>query len=794
MAATLTPSNLIVIADAESVTGWTNDSFSLEPDIKVEGGNSVSCTQTNNGANTMHYAGGPWNLDNKMVRLYWNCAYVSYFASTNPVKITISDGSSTTQFTYFATAGEYTGGWIDLTFQVNTTRFPGINLNAVTEVGIAVTTAAKPRNVPANVWFDHWRAVDGVVIQPSGAATTNYTEAAAADAVYPSASGTGRLGVLQESGGVIFCSGSINVAGDFDSQNETLVYPAAYAGNDVNVWSVSDFATDAVINGLVLKAESNSLGTGADVNLSFPSNSISITNSSFINMGYGGATVTGGGALPQFVHESGDPLGIFNDADGVIEITIPGTAQPGDLAIVMVAGRNVTEAVGPPTNWATNGGADTGWTRHDQRLFDSAGSFLGDVFWALFTKTLTAGDIATGWVGFTATPNELGASDYFPKFLIYRDAQLTDWYAWDTTTPGVAHAGYKTFPNAEPLPTSTLGVALGFNIYSFASPNVTKWLVDKSDGTASPHSGSWFQDQLRVNSFEINGDSTAFDFGFSPADNTTADTLTDGAHLYVLRLSYSSLSPTKGLRFIPQIQGASPVTFEGNSFANCNTSIFNFNFSTCTFSACDTITLDTNNPTMTQCQVLNHTNTGVLCASLDQLDDCTFRSPGTGHAIDLGTISASQSMTWNSQAFDYAATDGSTGNETVLVNVAAGQTLTINNNGGGLTIMNTGSGSVNVISGAVTVRITVIANDTGSPLQGARVYLKRVSNGTEVLTGVTNVSGVVENTAYTYVGDEAVEGWARKSSNSPLYKTSPIAGTITSTGFQTSAIMIRDDK
>ena len=108
--------------------------------------------------------------------------------------------------------------------------------------------------------------------------------------------------------------------------------------------------------------------------------------------------------------------------------------------------------------------------------------------------------------------------------------------------------------------------------------------------------------------------------------------------------------------------------------------------------------------------------------------------------------------------------------------------------------MNTGPGSVNVISGAVTVRVTVIANDTGLPVQDARVYIKRVSDNTTVLTGLTNASGIIEDTAYSYVGDEAVEGWARKSTSSPLYKTSPIAGTITSIGFQTSAIMIRDDK
>lgn len=151
-------------------------------------------------------------------------------------------------------------------------------------------------------------------------------------------------------------------------------------------------------------------------------------------------------------------------------------------------------------------------------------------------------------------------------------------------------------------------------------------------------------------------------------------------------------------------------------------------------------------------------------------------------------------MTWNSEAIGYAATDGSTGNETVRVTVEAGQTLTINNEGSGLSIKNDGPGNVEIISGAVTVRITAIANDTSSPLEGARAYLKRVSDGTVILTGLTDANGIIEDTAYQYVGDETVEGWVRKSTGpGSLYKTGLIGGTITSSGYNTSSILIRDD-
>ena len=52
VALTLTGSG--TISAAESTTNWVGDTFSLEPDIKVEGGNSIACTQTNSGTNDIN--------------------------------------------------------------------------------------------------------------------------------------------------------------------------------------------------------------------------------------------------------------------------------------------------------------------------------------------------------------------------------------------------------------------------------------------------------------------------------------------------------------------------------------------------------------------------------------------------------------------------------------------------------------------------------------------------------------------------------------------------------------------
>jgi len=518
MATTITTTNYLVIDKAESISAWSNETYSLEPDIKVEGGNSVACSQTQRGLNDI-WVSGSFNLLNKHVRLYWNTAFVAYFELTNPVYVSLGDGTNNDYALYFAQSSEYGGGWVDLTVAASAANFPTVNLSAIQEVGVRVVTAAKPRNVPANAWFDNWRAVDGLTVGTTGGTQANFQSVHDLDALDVN-------GVINKVDGVFFLAGEILLSGtcDFNSVNETVVFPERNVLSTLYKLSGGGASVDASIQGMVLKA----VNTNAIVDFSTVLSSLSIVSCSFIDLG----TIT-------------------------------------------------------------------------------------------FTPTVGA-----------------------------------------------------------------------------------------------------------------------------------------------------------------------PV-FDSNAFSGCGATTLSLDADTCAWTESDSITTTAN---LISCSVTNHIATGVFCSSLNQLDSCTFTSPGTGHAVDLGTISASVSMTWNSEAIGYAATDGSTGNETVRVTVEAGQTLTINNEGSGLSIKNDGPGNVVIISGAVTIRITAIANDTSSPLEGARAYLKRVSDDTVILTGLTDANGIIEDTAYQYVGDEAVEGWVRKSTGpGSLYKTGLIGGTITSSGYNTSSILIRDD-
>ena len=237
---------------------------------------------------------------------------------------------------------------------------------------------------------------------------------------------------------------------------------------------------------------------------------------------------------------------------------------------------------------------------------------------------------------------------------------------------------------------------------------------------------------------------------------------------------------------------AAGQTMSGIVFQSGGTATIANTLSDSTFNQCGLITVT---GVLDNCTVNESTATSaVTTTTLAKLTECTFISDGTGHAVNLGTISSTQAMTWSCSDSGYAATNGTSGNETILVNVASGQTLTINVATGATTptYYNTGTGTVTVISGAVTVRVTA-ATVNGTKVQDARVYLKKVSDGTVILNGLSNANGIVEDTAYTYTTDENVTGWIRKSTSTPLYKQAPLSGTITSTGFSTTGVLILDE-
>lgn len=156
----------------------------------------------------------------------------------------------------------------------------------------------------------------------------------------------------------------------------------------------------------------------------------------------------------------------------------------------------------------------------------------------------------------------------------------------------------------------------------------------------------------------------------------------------------------------------------------------------------------------------------VAVDSFAQIDGATFTRGASGHAVDRGTISASVSETWNCVTTGYDAgvtgipvTTTSTGNETIRVNVAAGQTYTINVADGATvpSVRNDGPGAVNIVAGQKT--ITFINLAAGGEFRiydedgdGNSITLGTNREGTESLSGTTYVmthsSGEAGNVIY----------------------------------------------
>jgi hypothetical protein len=62
-----------------------------------------------------------------------------------------------------------------------------------------------------------------------------------------------------------------------------------------------------------------------------------------------------------------------------------------------------------------------------------------------------------------------------------------------------------------------------------------------------------------------------------------------------------------------------------------------------------------------------------------------------------------------------------------------------------------------------------------------------------ILYGLTDANGVVQDTSFAYTSDQPVTGRIRKGTNAPLYKTSPLAESILSTGYSVTSFLVPDE-
>lgn len=236
--------------------------------------------------------------------------------------------------------------------------------------------------------------------------------------------------------------------------------------------------------------------------------------------------------------------------------------------------------------------------------------------------------------------------------------------------------------------------------------------------------------------------------------------------------------------------------------------------------------------------------------------NCSFtKKSGTQHAIEIGGTAADFDLT-GCTFTGYATSDGSTGNECIYVNIATGTMKISIKGGGDIPSIRTAGATVTVvnartvrvtardanslglINGArvglwaytgTTVTITrsgstaTVSHSTHGYITGQKVCILGANqgeyNGIKTITYIdansysytvsgtpttpatgtikshkvildgTTSSGVLEDTSYNYTADLAVTGRVR---NAPSWKTAPLSGNITTSGYDATVYMVGD--
>jgi len=138
----------------------------------------------------------------------------------------------------------------------------------------------------------------------------------------------------------------------------------------------------------------------------------------------------------------------------------------------------------------------------------------------------------------------------------------------------------------------------------------------------------------------------------------------------------------------------------------------------------------------------------VTTTELDKLNACSFISDGTGHAVELTSISDGE-MVWNCPATGYAASDGSSGNEVIYINCTSSANLAITVAGSASTpTIRKAAGYTGTVSFPTSVTLTMIVKDENNQfVNGAFAYIDNNDQSPFILNTTTGADGVA-STSY----------------------------------------------
>ena len=178
-------------------------------------------------------------------------------------------------------------------------------------------------------------------------------------------------------------------------------------------------------------------------------------------------------------------------------------------------------------------------------------------------------------------------------------------------------------------------------------------------------------------------------------------------------------------------------------------------------------------------------------SDIDDLANCNFTSNNVAIRIEYtgtGDITLSfDAITWTSNTTDihYNATNTSA------------LTANMNNGANASTSAVSGSATTVTINNTITVKVTVKDADDSSNIQNARVFLKAdtggdLAAGTVILNGLSNASGIVQDTGFNFTNNQPVTGWVRKTTSGTLYKQGLLGGTIVISGYDVNVFLVAE--
>jgi hypothetical protein len=235
--------------------------------------------------------------------------------------------------------------------------------------------------------------------------------------------------------------------------------------------------------------------------------------------------------------------------------------------------------------------------------------------------------------------------------------------------------------------------------------------------------------------------------------------------------------------------------FTGASIINATVTLQNmtcYSYTGIAFISCPSFTQ--NAAPLVDCTFYNTKVSSASPAAAAVISGCSFTSSGTGHAIEIGGTAANMSL----DGCTFTGYSGTSTDAAIYVNITTGS-MTISITGGGTTPSIRTAGATVTVVNARTVKVTVKDAATLAVVQDARVYLVAAAGGdftegTVILNALSDVNGIVQDTAFAYTNPQPVSGWVRKTSASPLYKEAPLSGSIVSDGgFVAIAMVARDD-